>query len=371
MPWSDPHSPGLPTATAALARLAAQEASAAGFDLDPLLKRSGLNAAQIDDTDERLSVTAQIAFVDAVARALGRDRLGFELAREFDLRRIGLLYYVAASSETLVEAVQRIERFSAVGNEAVVFRGSKGADLEIRLDYSGVARHSDRHQIEFFLAALVRVCRSLVGVPLVLLRVAISHSRSEGLAEYNKFFGCRTEFAAPYDAIAFRDDCRRLPVVSVDPHLSDILVRYCEETLASRKQARDSFRVRVENVIAPLLPHGKPRAWVVARKLNLSPRTLAHRLADEGLSFASVLDEMRRELALRYLQDTKLSISQVAWLLGFQEASAFTHAFRRWTGQMPSEIRRPELLPDRIAPRPRSAARPQRTGKSSERGTPV
>src|SRR4051812_47381532 len=74
---------------------------------------------------------------------------------------------------------------------------------------------------------------------------------------------------------------------------------------------------------------------------------------------------MRRELALRYLQDTKLSISQVAWLLGFQEAGAVTHAFRRWTGQMPSEIRRSELLPDRIAPRPRSAARPQRTGKSS------
>src|SRR3954451_7201149 len=153
MPRSDPHRPGLPTASGGLARLAAQEARAAGLDLGPLLKTSGLTAAQIDDADERLSVKAQIAFVDAVARAMGRNRLGFEPAREFDLRTIGLLYYVAASSETLVEAVQRIERFSAIGNEAVVFRCSKGADLEIRLDYAGVARHSDRHQIEFFLAA--------------------------------------------------------------------------------------------------------------------------------------------------------------------------------------------------------------------------
>src|SRR3954465_15858985 len=189
MPQSDPHRPGLPTATGALARLAAQEASSAGLDLGPLLKTAGLTAAQIENNDERLSVKAQIAFVEAVARAMGRDRLGFDLAREFDLRRIGLLYYVAASSETLVEAIQQIERFSAVGNEAVVFRCGKGANLAIRLDYAGVARHSDRHQIEFFLAALVRVCRSLVGVPLVPLRVAISHSRSEGLAEYNKFFG--------------------------------------------------------------------------------------------------------------------------------------------------------------------------------------
>ena len=357
MPRSDPHRPGLPTATGALARLAAQEASSAGFDLGPLLKTAGLTAAQIEDADERLSVEAQIAFVEAVARALGRDRLGFELAREFDLRQIGLLYYVAASSETLVEAIQRIERFSAVGNEAVVFRRSKGADLEIRLDYSGVARHTDWHQVEFFLAALVRVCRSLVGVPLTPLSVTISHARSEGLAEYNRFFGCWTEFAAPSDAVVFRDDCRRLPVVSADPHLSDILARYCEETLASRQRARGSLRVRVENVIAPLLPHGKPQAQVIARKLNMSPRTLARRLADEGLSFASVLDEMRRELALRYLTDAKLSISQVAWLLGFQEAAALTHAFRRWTGQTPSEVRS-ELLPDRVAPRPRSATGP-------------
>ena len=105
MPQSDPHRPGLPTASGGLARLAAQEARAAGLDLGPLLKTAGLTAAQIDDTDERLSVKAQIAFVDAAARALGRDRLGFELAREFDLRQIGLLYYVADSSDTLVEAL--------------------------------------------------------------------------------------------------------------------------------------------------------------------------------------------------------------------------------------------------------------------------
>jgi len=147
----------LPTATGELARLAAQEASAAGLDLGPLLKTSGLTAAQIEEADERLKVKAQIAFVETVAHALGRDRLGFELAQAFNLRRIGLLYYVAASSETLVEAIQRVERFSAVANEALSFRCRKGADLEIRLEYSGVARHADRHQVEFFIAALVRL----------------------------------------------------------------------------------------------------------------------------------------------------------------------------------------------------------------------
>ena len=127
---SEPHHSGLPTSAGALARLAAEEACAAGVELDPLLKASGLTAAQIEDRNERIEVEEQITFVEAVADALVRDRLGFELAQDFDLREIGLLYYVAASSETLIEAVQRIERFSAVANEAVVFRCSKAADME-------------------------------------------------------------------------------------------------------------------------------------------------------------------------------------------------------------------------------------------------
>src|SRR3954468_6855722 len=143
---------------------------------------------------------------------MGRDRLGFELAREFDLRTIRLLYYVAASSETLVEAIQRIERFRAVGRQAVLFRGAKAADVESRADYSGVARHSDRHQTEFFLTTLVRLCRSLTGMPLTPLSVTISYARSEGPAEYGRFCGCQPEFAAPSDAVVFRDECRRLPI---------------------------------------------------------------------------------------------------------------------------------------------------------------
>jgi AraC-like DNA-binding protein len=206
--------------------------------------------------------------------------------------------------------VQRIERFSAVGNEAVVFRASKASDLVIRLDYSGVARHSDRHQVELFLVALVRLCRSLTDLTVMPTRVTISHGRLEGVRDYNAFFGCRTEFQAKRDSVVFEGRCHELPLVSADPHLSEILVRYCEETLSSRRRPRSSFRVRVENAVAPLLPHRKPKASVIADKLNVSQRTLARRLAEEQTSVAAVLDDMRCELAVRYLEDPKLPISR-------------------------------------------------------------
>jgi AraC-like DNA-binding protein len=339
---SAPHRLGLPTATGELTRLVARELRAAGIDLEPLLHASRLSSAQIQDSDERLGAEEQVVFVEAAAHALGRIHLGFELALGFDLRRIGLLYYVAAASETLGEAVHRIERYSAVGNEAVVFRASNASDLAIQLDYSGIARHSDRHQVEFFMIALVRLCRSLTGLSLTPARVTICHGRSEGVRDYNAFFGCETEFHAEHDSLVFEESCRGLPVVSADPHLSEILIRYCEDTLRSRLKASSSFRIRVENAIAPLLPHGKPRVSTIARKLNVSHRTLARRLAEEKASFAVVLDEMRRDLAIGYLEEPKLSISQIAWLLGFQEVAAFTHAFRRWTGKAPSAVRRSE-----------------------------
>ena len=76
----------------------------------------------------------------------------------------------------------------------------------------------------------------------------------------------------------------------------------------------------------------------IARRLGLSHRTLARRLADEGVSFSQILDELKLDLAKRYLREG-LSISRIAWLLGYREVSAFTHAFKRWTGQSPKQMR--------------------------------
>jgi AraC-like DNA-binding protein len=147
------------------------------------------------------------------------------------------------------------------------------------------------------------------------------------------------EFGATSDEATFAASARGLRLLDADPHLNEILVRYCEEALASRGASASSVRANVENAITPLLPHGRPTVGTVSRRLGMSTRTLARRLAAEGLTFARVLDELRADLALRYLGEQDLSMSRIAWLLGYQEVSAFTHACRRWTGKSPTEIR--------------------------------
>lgn len=95
----------------------------------------------------------------------------------------------------------------------------------------------------------------------------------------------------------------------------------------------------VENAVTPLLPHGKARLDTVARELGMSSRTLARRLTAEGLSFGEILTQLRSDLAMLYLREQNLSISQVAWLVGYQDVGAFSHRCKRWTGMNPKMMR--------------------------------
>jgi AraC-like DNA-binding protein len=120
-----------------------------------------------------------------------------------------------------------------------------------------------------------------------------------------------------------------------------LLLKYCEVVLANRRSDESPLRTRVENAISLLLPHGRVLAGDVARTLGMSERTLGRRLADEGMNFTEIFQQLRHDLAVRYLDDRKLHVSKIAWLLGFREVSAFTHACKRWTGKTPSQLRTP------------------------------
>ena len=120
---------------------------------------------------------------------------------------------------------------------------------------------------------------------------------------------------------------------------ASFLLHHCEQALAYRLSRGGSLRIAIENAIAPLLPHGKARLDAVAQTLGISSRTLARRLTAEGLSFGEILDQLRSDLAAHYLREANLSISQIAWLVGYQGVSAFSRSYKRWTGMNPKRMR--------------------------------
>jgi len=280
---------------------------------------------------------------------------GFHLAQSPDLREFAFLYCVSASSETLGHALQKLTRYSAIANEGVSLTFLDGRIVGVAFHYTGVSRHLDRHQIEFFMVFLVRLCRQLTGLRLVPVRLRLAHRRGGQYLELSKFFGGNVEFGAAVDEVSFAPAIKNMPVVSADNHLNKLLITYCEDALARRATPRDSLRASVENAIVPLLPHGEARLATVASRLGLSQRTLARRLAAESAIFSDVLQNLKVDLAWRYLADNDLSISQVAWLLGYQEVRSLTHAFKRLTGKTPRQARL-RMAPN-IRPCPRQALR--------------
>lgn len=328
----------LPSALGLASRLAYQRARRSGVTLRPLPRRAQFTGETLENPDARVAVRDQIDFLNLAAEALGDEMLGFHLAKNFELRLGGLFYYVLASSQSLLELFQRGARYTSLVNEGVSQSCIDARRIGMSLGYVGVRRQTDRHQMEFWLTTLVRICRECTGVAVKPERVRVTHYRARGHAAWSKFLGCSVEFGAPVDEILFSRELRNLRITRSDPYLNKLLVRTCEEVLARRSRVIEPFVARVENVMAPLLPHGDARSATIAARLGMSQRTFARRLAEQGLTFSAVLHRMRLQLARRYLLQEKMPVSKVAWLLGYREVGAFSHAFRRWTGKSPREF---------------------------------
>ncbi len=328
-----------PNAKGTATRLAYARVKEAGIDVRPLLNQANLTLHQMRDTNIRINVRDQVKFLNLAATATQDNLLGFHLAQVPDLRELGFLYYVSASSEVLDDAFHQLARYSSMTNEGVSLKYHSGRNVGLACHYVGVSRHLDRHQIEFFVVILIRLCRQLTGTRLVPQRVRFTHRRDDDYSEFTEFVGSEIEFGATVDDVSFAPTVKDMPIVSADHHLNTLLIAYCEEALGRRAKSRGSLRSSVENEIVPLMPHGKARLDEIARRMGLSERTLARRLAMEKLTFSDILESLKINLSKRYLADGDLSISQVAWLLGYHEVSSFTHAFRRWTGKTPRQTR--------------------------------
>ena len=197
---------------------------------------------------------------------------------------------------------------------------------------------------EFILGCFRTAFRALTGRNVTPTTVAFSHNRNSDLHEFERFFGCRVEFGANTNLLALTDDALRIPLLKADPKLLHALRPFCDMAAKERNATTGALRSAVEREVEKLLPHGKATARTVAKNLALSVRTQSRRLADEGTTYAEVVDHLRRSLALQYLKEPDMSVSQIAWLLGDEGSTSFNHAFRRWTGQSPSTARNQRLV---------------------------
>lgn len=319
----------------ALAALASRS-----IDAKPILAAAGLSDYDAGDRHRRVSAVRQARFVELSAQAADDPAFGLHLAIETNPREAGLLFYAAAAARDVRHALELFARYARIANDSVgvTITGTPGG-ATLSVAYTGISRHRFTQIVDFQFAIVIRALREAAGRNISPTRVRCAHARASGQKEFDRFYGCHVEFASTEDALDFSDETLSLPLVTSDRHLLETLKPFCEAASKAHPSAQGSLRASVENEVYRLLPHGGANLDGVSRALGASPRTLVRKLAAEGTTFAQIVDELRHELALQYLRQSNFTIAQIAWLLGYEQPESFTHAFRRWTGRTPTQLR--------------------------------
>jgi AraC-like DNA-binding protein len=332
--------PVLPTVTGFAARRAIVTLRERGVAIAPLLERAGLSEHDLHNRQNRISAAAQAQFLEYAADAMDDGAFALHLAECANPREAGLLFYVASAAGNLGEALALLARYCRIVNESVrveLVRARVGVVAEI--DFVGLPRREARQAAEFAIAITIKALREAAGRMVRPAHISFAHGRNSGLRVFQRFFGCPVEFAASRDQFALTNDTLATPLVTGDPYLLETLQPICDEAAKARNVSAGTIRATVENEAHKLLPHGNAKKETIAGNLAMSARTLSRRLADEGTSFDEVVDQLRRSLALEYIKEPGVSLSQIAWLLGYEGSTSFNHAFRRWTGRSPSAAR--------------------------------
>jgi AraC-like DNA-binding protein len=331
------------TSSAGVLRPMLEFARTRGVDVDALLAELELPSASFDDLDFRIPETLRDRAWRKAASAAGDSAFGLHVAQHAKVGAFEVLDYALSYSATLEEGLERMLRFHRLLTDA----------LEVKLDVRGSEAHlrrmipdPERHQNESVLAVIVLHSRVVTGRDIVPRRVRFTHPTPDDVAPHAALFRCPVEFGRPFAEIVFEASDLALPALRSDPALTRLVDHYMAEHLA-RLPELDTFVHRVKGIIAQSLSGGRPTLRSTARALRASPRSVQRRLHDQGATLRELVEETRRSLAARLIDQHRLSITEIAFLLGFSDVGSFRRTFKRWTGKSPGRSRRPSTAATR------------------------
>jgi len=313
-------------------------AAARGVSPETLCARAGVDLASLSAPDGMLPGRVASALWEVAVEATADADLGLALGAAAHPASLGLVAPVLAHAPDLRSAFGKLARYSRLLLSAVALELSLRA-ARAKLALRVLSPHSylagdARQPIECTLAASVVLSARLIGRPLPVRAVTLRHARPASVEAHVRVFGVEPRFSAPLDAVEFDASALDAPVLFAAP--DELLVHEGRVRAALARNAElGGARARAHAAVAELLRGDAPSMNAVARRLALSSRSLQRALAAEGASFRTVLDDVRKELAVAHLAAPEASIAQVALLLGFSEPRAFHRAFKRWTGATP------------------------------------
>lgn len=329
------------TASAGLSASLAEFAGRRGCDRAALLAEAGIAEAVFADPDARIPVVRHVALMRAAVRMSGDPALALHFGAADDMAKFSVVGLVANAATHMAEAIEQLNRYGQLVIEVALERPGRFR-LEARSDGTWAidTRLNPNAFPELTESTFARMTagasRAFNRSPARLVRV--THPAPLHAAAYAEVFGAPVEFSAARNEMLVEPAWLDLPVGLTPRYAFGILTRHADAMLAEL-QASKSMRGRLEAALMPGLHRGAVSIEAAARLLGLSRATLYRRLRGEGTTFERLLDDLRRRLALSYLEAGKVSIGEAAYLSGFSDPAAFSRAVKRWTGQSPKALR--------------------------------
>jgi AraC-like DNA-binding protein len=304
-----------------------------GHDVASLMSAANLTSAELADPDGLVPATAYRTILESALRERPRKNLALRVAEVTPIGALPLLDYLVLSSDTAGEGLRRLARYHRlIGSTTPLVLREDEDPIRVVVDCRGFP-----FVVEFSVALTLIHLRGESDGRARAQWVSFEH-RPDDAREMAEALGCPVREAQSWSGFTLSAETWATPMRRRDPLLLSVLERHADAVVA-RLPASEGATDRVRHALAAGLAHGDATIAAIARALATTPRTLQRRLASEGVSFNDLVDAVRREAAERHLKERVLSISEIAFVLGYSEPAAFHRAFRRWHRRTPQAFR--------------------------------
>jgi AraC-like DNA-binding protein len=268
----------------------------------------------------------------------GYPHIGFSVGSTLKLADLGALAHAMRASPTVGYALNLAAQYYYVATHGAIFRADTGKDI-LLISYQSADLHSSLHpqDLELSVSLFANMVRELSGMPINPLKVEFTHSLPEYSNTLQSYFNCKIYHNRRVNRLHYPRYIVDLPVLTADASLLEALEFFLADRLKVRRE--DDLLCKVEHLISVSLSEGTPSMTSIAATLGMSKRTLHRRLSEAGVVFVDLVDEIRRVIGIDYVKFSECSFTDVALILGYSELSAFSRAFRRWTGSNPQQVR--------------------------------
>jgi AraC-like DNA-binding protein len=308
-----------------------------GFNRQKVSTLSGIDLSVLDDQDSRLPLDQYQALWQTALTITKNPTLALELGQIVDTSQVGLVGHVMFNSLKMGEGLKEFVRLFPIVNNAIsltLHTDKQFAYLrfvQLNPDYYCIP------DMERTLSLVLHRGKVLFDNDVKWESADFQHSQPDYIKEYRKIFNCPLNFNQNYCQIVFERKYLDLIPKQRNPFVGNAALRYANDLLELNQDR--SYAEKVKALITQSISQGEADVCHIAEQLNTSRQTLYRKLKSEGVSFQTILGDVRFTSAKARLKNDALSLSEIAFSLGFADLSAFSRAFKRWSGITPKEYR--------------------------------